>query len=131
MRLVFQLLPLLTVFALYAAFFRLAARVLRVSRVDWSYAFQFSGLIALVTIGGRLASMQFGELPLLLGVLFGLALHVVLGSWFFRERALAPDGQPLGWLGGAKLTAVAFGFFLLTLLVSAGGLHALLSVVAP
>jgi len=128
---VLQLLPLLIILALYAAYFRLAARVLRASQVGWLYAFQFAGLVVVITIVGRLASSQFGELPLLSGVLFGFALHLTLGAWFFRHRALAADGQPLGWAGGAKLTAIAFGLLFLTLAVLVGGLRALLSVAAP
>jgi xanthine/uracil permease len=128
---VFQLLPLVIILALYAVYFRLAARVLRASRVDWLYAIQFSALVVVITIAGRLASSYFGELPLLLGMLFGLALHLALGAWFFRERALAPDGQSLGWVGGAKLTAVAFAFLFATLAVLVGGVRALLSVAAP
>ena len=127
----FQLLPLLIVLALYAAYFRLAARVLRASRIGWLYAFQFAGLVVVLTIAGRLVSSYFGELPLLLGIFFGLILHLVLGAWFFRERALASDGQPLGWSGGAKLTAVAFCFLFLTLALVLGGMRALLSFSAP
>ena len=126
-----QLLPIVIVLVLYAAFFRLAARVLRASRVGWLYAFQFTALVVVLSVAGRLASSYLGELPLVLGLLFGLTLHIVLGAWFFRERALASDGQPLGWSGGAKLTAVAFGFLFLTLALLVGGLRALLSLGAP
>lgn len=123
---VIQFLPLLIVLALYAVFCRLAARVLRVSQVSWGRAFQFAVLVVVLTMVGRLAAVLVGELPLLLGVLFGFALHLTLGAWFFRERALASDGQPLGWTGGAKLTALAFGFLFLTLAVLVGALRALL-----
>ena len=124
---VFQWLPLVIMLVLYAAFFRLAARVMRTTRVGWSYAFQFAGLVFLMTIAGNsLTSMQAGELPLLLGALLGISLHLLLGAWFFRERALGSDGQPVGWLGGAKLTAVALGLLLLTTAVLVGGLRALL-----
>lgn len=112
-----QLLPLLIILVLYAMFFKLAARVLRVSRLGWSYAFQFAALVVAITIAIRLVTVFVGELPMLPGVLAGLGLHVALGAWFFRERALAPDGEPLGWGGGAKLTAAALGLLFLTLAI--------------
>jgi hypothetical protein len=127
----FQLLPLGIILALYAAYLRLAARVLGASRVGWLYAFQFAALIVALTIVGRATSAYLGELPLLLGIVFGLTLHLALGAWLFSQRALASDGEPLGWGGGAKLTAVAFGFLLITLAVLVGGVRALVSFVAP
>ncbi len=123
---VFQLLPLLIILALYAVYVRLAARILGTSRVGWSYAFQFSMLVAVITIAGRWATAYVGTLPLLLGLVIGLGLHLALGAWFFRERALASNGQQLGWGGGAKLTAVAFGLLILTMAILFVGLRALL-----
>ena len=80
----FQLLPLLIILALYAAFFKLAARVLRVSQVGWLSAFQFAGLVVVVTMAGRLVSVYLGELPMLAAVVFGLGLHLAVG----REQSL-------------------------------------------
>lgn len=113
---------------IYAAFFKIAGRVLRASRVGWAHALQFAALVGAITIGGRVASIYVGELPVLLAALLGLALHLTLGAWFFRERALAADGQPLGWAGGAKLTAIAFGMLMLAGVVLAVGLPALVSM---
>lgn len=113
MQLLFQLSPWLGIVAIYAAFCKIGARILRVSRLSWLHAFQFAGLVGVVTILGRLASSYLGEVPTLLGVLFGLALHVTLGAWFFSTRALASDGQPLGLAGAAKLTAIAFSYLIL------------------
>lgn len=113
MQLLFGLLPFLGMLAIYAAFFKIGARVLRVSRLSWSHAFQFAGLVGVLTILGRAASLYLGEAPIVLGALFGLVLHVTLGTWFFSKRALASDGRPLGRAGGAKLTAIAFGLLIL------------------
>jgi hypothetical protein len=113
MPVLFQLLPFLTMLAVYAAFFKVGARVLRVSRLTWSHALQFAGLVGVLTIVGRAASLYLGEIPIVLGALLSLALQVTLGAWFFGERALASDGQLLGRAGGAKLTAIAFGLLIL------------------
>lgn len=128
MSLLFQLLPLLIYLALYAASFKVAARILRASRVGWAQAFQIAALVGLITIGTRAAAMYVGQLPVVLSALLGLAMHLTLGAWFFRERALASDGQPLGWAGGAKLSAVAVGLIMLVAVVLAIGIPALVSM---
>src|SRR5688500_17542014 len=107
-----QFLPLAVILCLYAAFVRLAARLTKASGVGWLRAFHFSALIIVLSVLGRVVSLYVGQAPLLLAVLFGIAIHLALGAWFFRNRAVAANGQVVGWGGGAKLTAVALGLFL-------------------
>jgi hypothetical protein len=128
MSFLFQLIPLLIILAIYAVLFKVAARIVRASRVGWPQAFQIAALVGVIAIGGRAASLYVGQLPVLLGALLGLGMQLALGAWFFRERAFAPDGQPLGWAGGAKLTAVAIGLLLVLGVVLAVGLPALVSM---
>src|SRR5215471_17544497 len=64
----------------YAAFLKLAARLLRYS-VLWKSGFHFAGIMLII---------------------------VVLGGWFFRERGANRRGAVLGWGGGMRLVALAF-----------------------
>ena len=110
-----QLLPLLIVLVLYAVLVKLAARILRVSQVGWAQAFQFAAVVMIVSIAGRWLTAYVGSMPLVAALVFGFSVQVALGAWFFRERALAANGQELGWGGGAKLTALAVGMLFLLL----------------
>lgn len=131
MKSLLQFVPLVVVLCLYAAFVRLAARITRASGVGWLRAFQFAALIVVLSVLGRVVSVYAGEAPLLLAGMFGIALHLALGAWFFRHRALAPDGQFIGWSGGAKLSGVALGLLLLVMAVLFGVIHALLPTMQP
>lgn len=131
MQSILQLLPLVVFLCLYAAFVRIAARITRVSGVGWLRAFQFATLIVVLTVLGSGASLYVGQAPLLLAGLFGIAMHLALGAWFFRNRAVAADGQAAGWIGGARLTGVALGLLLLAMVVLFGVVRALLPAVQP
>jgi hypothetical protein len=80
---------------------------------------------------GRVFSLYLGQAPLLLVGLFGIAIHLALGAWFFRNRAVAVDGQVVGWRGGAKLSAVALCLLLLVTVVLLGVVRALLPTMQP
>lgn len=123
---ILQFLPLVTILCLYTAFVRIAARVVRATGVGWRPAFQFAGLVVVLSVLGRVVSLYAGQAPVLAAALFGIALHLALGAWFFKDRALTADGQPVGWVGGAKLTAVAVGLLFLVMLVLFGVMSALL-----
>lgn len=129
MSLLFQvLIPLILLLGIYAASFKIAARIVRASRVGWAQTFQLAALVVVITMIGRGASAYLGELPVLLGAALGLTLHITLGAWFFRERALTADGQPLGWAGGAKLSGLAVGMILIVGVVLAVGVPALVTM---
>ena len=128
---IFQFLPLIIVLCLYAVFVRLAARLTRMSGVSWGRAFQFAALIVVLSIMGRVASLYVGQAPLVAAGLVGIMIHLALGAWFFKDRAVASNGRVAGWGGGAKLIAVAVGLLFVTLLVLFGVLRALSPVVQP
>ena len=130
MSIVLQVLPLMIALALLAAHLKLAARVLRASQLRWAHAFQFVALLFVLSIVGRAISLNFGGLPLPLAIPVGISLHLAVGGWFFRKRALTSNGQIVGWTGGIKLTALGLGLFFATLLILAlvvGGLFKFLS----
>jgi hypothetical protein len=131
MQSILQFLPLVVVLCMYAALVRLAARITRASGVGWLRAFQFAALIVALSVLGRLVSLYAGQLPLILAGMFGVTIHLALGAWFFRHRAVAVDGQVVGWGGGAKLSAVALGLLLLVMVVLFGVVRALLPTMQP
>jgi hypothetical protein len=107
-------LPIVIMTVLYASFIKLAGRILRFSGVTWLHAFLFAILIVVLSAAIRAGSM-YGDvqLPAIPGLVLGVILHVALGAWFFRSRATNQDGTAAGWLGGAKLCALAVGFILM------------------
>jgi hypothetical protein len=130
-----MLLPLIAVIATAAAFWKLAATILRYGGVTWPLAFLVAATIVsvsalvqtLVAVAGLGLSSWLvrGVLPVLL---------VVLGAWCFHDRALRPDGVEVGWRGALKLSALAHVLFvlvfvalLLSLLYFTGGLRGTLS----
>ena len=91
----------------YTGFLKLAARLLRYN-VSWKSAFHFAGIMLIIVILGHLltfnepSALRIGHnVVLLLGL-------VVLGGWFFRERATNRRGAILRWSGGMRLVALTF-----------------------
>src|SRR5262249_11558406 len=107
----FMIVPWLTFIAVglitYAAFLKLAARLLRYS-VSWKSGFHYAGIMLIIVIFGHL--LTFSEpLAIWIGHIVVLLLGlVVLGGWFFRERGANRRGAVLGWGGGMRLVALAF-----------------------
>lgn len=127
MQSVAMFLPLVVVTALYASFLKLAVRILRFRGITWAHAFLFAVLIVLLSMLIRGGSIYFGaQLPTLLGLFLGVGLHLLLGAWFFRARALGQDGTVVGWSGGAKLSALTIAFLLLVGVGLVGVMRALL-----
>jgi hypothetical protein len=107
-------LPIVIMTVLYASFLKLAAKILRFVGLTWMRAFLFAILIVVLSAVIRVASAYFGaQLPAVPEIVLGVILQLVLGAWSFRSRASNPDGSPIGWLGGAKLCALAVGFLFL------------------
>src|SRR5262245_9798654 len=103
--------PVLVVFGLYVVSIRLSARLFRRSRLSWKHSLQFSVIVMSVAIGGR-ALQRFYDwtVPLPAGLIIGVSLQVALGGWFLGPRACSASGQPLGFSGGAQLTALWLAF---------------------
>lgn len=131
MQSILQSLSLVVFLCIYAVLVRFAARIVRASSIGWLQAFQFAALVVALSILGRVVLFFAGPAPLSLTGPIGIALHLALGAWFFSGRALAADGRPIGWSGGAKLTAVALGLLLLATFVLFVLARALFSMAAP
>ena len=91
----------------YAAFLKIAARLLRYS-VSWRSGFHFAGIMLIIVIFGHV--LTFSE-PLALRIGHNVVLLlglVVLGGWFFSGRGTNRRGAILGWGGGMRLVTLAF-----------------------
>lgn len=52
------------------------------------------------------------QLPLSLALSF--VLYLSFGGWFFSTRGVTKQGKPLDWVGGVRLSALAFLLLALT-----------------
>lgn len=101
--------PLAVMIGVSAAYLKLSARLLRYTQVTWARCLGLGGIVVALTIVVRFVLPSSDGLgPILVGVVFSFVLHLALGSWLFRQRALDSVGQSLHWSGGAKLAALSF-----------------------
>lgn len=104
------LLPLLfavLIVATAAALVKLAAVLLRRTRVTWMHALAFGGILLVLTLVGRLAEpLWIPSVPQPIPALVGIALNLAIGTWFFSTRATTAEGQVIGRRGALKLTAL-------------------------
>ncbi len=107
MHILLSFIPLLFLFVLHAAYVKLSAAVMGRSLVSWKHSFLFAGLVILVTLIERIGSVLTGiSMPLTVALIYGIALQLALGSWFFSTRGTTRNGQRFGWRGGAQLSAI-------------------------
>jgi hypothetical protein len=95
----------------YAGFLKLAARLLRYS-VSWKSSFIFAAIMLVAVIVDHV--LVFSE-PVAIRIGHGVVLLlglVILGSWFFSGRGTKRGGTVLGWSGGIRLIALAFGMMI-------------------
>ena len=110
MQILLSFIPLLAMVALCAAYAKLAALIFRKSLLSWRSAFLFALLLGALAIAGRAISVAFDySLPIVLSLLVGFVINLLLGSWFFSNRAKDPQGQFLGWRAGMVLSTIMFG----------------------
>lgn len=100
-----------------ALFQKLAALLLRRTRLSWRHSFIFGTIIAVVKTAYYLASnwlvIEFGQ-----GVSFIFALFIaaIIGGWFFRHRATKISGEYIGWSGAIQLAVLGFLLMMLVAL---------------
>ena len=95
----------------YAAFLKLAARLLRCS-VSWKASFLFAGIMLVIVILGHV--LTFSE-PLATRITHNVVLLlglVILGGWFFSGRGTNRRGAVLGWSGGLSLMALTLAMMI-------------------
>lgn len=113
-------LPILFVPVLYALLVKLAAVLLRRTKLSWKHAFLF-GLLALVVGAiGTFGNLALGHtLPALLVGIVGIAIQLSLGGWYFGPRAKNKEGEPIGFTRGMLLSLIALGIVFVVGVVSA------------
>jgi hypothetical protein len=104
-----SLLPIALVPCLYAALVKLAAFVVRRTKLRWSQALIYGVLALVVGAAGAVLNKASGSLlPLPVALLAGLAVQLVLGGWYFGPRATNTAGTPIRFKGGVVLSLVAY-----------------------
>jgi hypothetical protein len=126
------LIALIVIPAIYAAFLRLSARLLKLSGLGWYYAFPFAFLVILFSLAGRFLANYFEfTAPAAFGLTLSFLIQVGFGAWFFRNRVRTPAGSLAGWVGAAKLMALAYALFLVIVGGPIWGLNAWLHSARP
>jgi hypothetical protein len=111
-----------TVCLLQAACIKLSGRILRDPVVSWKHSLIFALAITILTLIGRMAIVPGGGSAVLASA-FGFALYSALGGWFFNARGVTKQGQPLGFLGGVRLSALALLLVVVAGVVANGVVH--------
>jgi len=69
--------------------------------------------------------------PLLLSKIgISYSLQILIGAWFFRDRALTRDAHALGWTGGLRFALLAVTMFSVTILAIGLGYREVLRRIA-
>jgi hypothetical protein len=121
----FSLLPLVVLVLVEAGLVKLVAVMFR-WKARWTTALVFSALVIAVNTAGVVPLRVFDlYLPLVLGIMFSLAVQIALGGWLLGTQAAIASGEPLGFRRGALLSLIAY-----SLMLAVGiGLWVLLSLV--
>jgi hypothetical protein len=108
-----SLLPLLFTFLVVACFVKLAARLLRRTRVSWKHSILFGLLLGALALAKSAFGLLFADfLPPIMALAAGLSVSLGIGTWFFSTRAASAEGDLLGWRGSSRLTGLALGLML-------------------
>jgi hypothetical protein len=126
-------LPLIILFVIYsaicvmhAAFVKLSGKILHGSVVSWKHAFIFALGVTVLFLAMLFVAVAAGiSVPPAVSMVLGFMLSTAFGSWFFGSRGKTKQGQPLGWTGGLRLSALAFLLLAVTGAVMKGVVHML------
>jgi len=111
---------------MHAAFVKLSGEILQGSVVSWKHAFIFALSVTVILLIMLFASVAAGfSVPPVVSMVLGFAVSTSFGSWFFSSRATTKQGQPVGWAGGLRLSALAFLLLAVTGAVMKGVVHIL------
>ena len=103
--------------SLYGVYYRLAARVLGVTGVGWAHVAQLAALVFGLFLVLRIALVEAGINPSVSAAIgISYSLQILIGAWFFRDRALTRAAHALGWTGGLRLAALAVTMFSVAIL---------------
>lgn len=118
------LVPLVMMLLIYAAYFRLSAKILKVEGLRWRKCFQLSLLFVVLVLAIRAIIIICGNLniPVFILIPLGVGLLLTGGTLFLARSVKASDGNAIGNAAGLKITALTIG------LLSATGIVLLIAV---
>lgn len=109
---------------LNAVYIKLSGRISHGSLVTWKVSFNFSLVVTVLMLIVRMATVTEGiSFQLTLSLALSFVLYLTFGGWFFSTRGFTSQGQSLGWLGGVRLSALAFLLLVLTGVLVNGAVH--------
>lgn len=127
METVIGLFPLLFMICAYAVFIKLAAHVMRRTRLSWKHAFIFGVLVFVLGVAATFANVMTGQvLPLAAGIAIAFGLQLALGGWYLGTRARTAEDEPVGFRFGALLSLLGYAFTFALGLLGAFGIPVLL-----
>lgn len=104
-----SLLPIILVVLLFGVFVKLAARIFRRTKLDWSRAFILGLLITVVGTVGSLLNTASGLVQFKpLGFLVGILLQLAVSGWYLGSRARTEAGEPIRFKGGILLALITY-----------------------
>lgn len=117
-----QILPLISVLsmftvipAIYGAYIKLSARLLRYDRITWKQSYLFGLVVVICSSLMRAATLGLGHsLSFIPAIVLGLLFNMLIGGWFFGRRGANNEEGPLGWGRAMKLTGLALSMLCLT-----------------
>ena len=97
MILITYVISLLGLTILYTLLVKLSAFLLSRIHVTWKYCIMYSVIVTIIGFSiGRVLPIQ-NSVPLIVAcTVFLICLNLVLGGWFFRDRARDSSGQFIG-----------------------------------
>ena len=94
-----------------AGFLKLATCFLRY-KVSWKSSFLFAVIVLVLVIFDHVLAFDQSVAIRIVHVVALLIVLLIFGSWFFSGRATDRTGTVLGWGGGIRLIALAFGMMI-------------------
>jgi hypothetical protein len=109
-----SLFPILLVPAWYAVLLKVAALILRRTKLRWKHALVLGVLASAVGLIGAGVNMATGfVIPTLVALLCGAALQAAVGGWYLKSRATTVTGTLFRFSQGALLSSIAVGIGIL------------------
>jgi hypothetical protein len=115
-----SLIALAFLIGLYAAYIKLAAKMMKLVHIKWMHCFIFAGTVAVVSYLARILTAMSGlSLPSYFGLFYILVVNAGFGAVYFGKyvSTTAEDGQPVGWQRGLKLGMLVFGLLVVTFIL--------------
>lgn len=109
--------------AFHTAYLKLSANLLGRTFLSWQHAGLFAGLCALCILIWRVVGVIGISIPFPANLMVGIVLYMAFGSWFFAKRGQTKNGDPIGWVGGLRLSGLA----LLMLMVTNAGINVVIT----